>query len=342
MAIPDFSLPIVICLFLVAGAVITYAGSKLAAIADRLADRTGMGEAMTGALLLGASTSLPGITTSVTAAWNGHAEFAISNAIGGIAAQTAFLAIADFFNREANLEHQAASVPNILNGAVLMALLGGVLLAADSPNVTFAGIHPATPLLFVAYVFGLHLARKSHQHPQWKPRQTRFTVEDEPEDDDDDTSLTSMWTNFLILAAVMGVSGWVVAMTGMEIARSTGLAESLVGGLFTAVVTSMPELVTTVAAVRRGALTLAVGDIIGGNAFDVMFAVVADIAYRDGSIYHAISGQARFLVALAMVMGAILVAGLVSREKRGIANIGFESFGILTLYLAGFLIISLG
>ena len=49
-------------------------------VADRLADKTGLGEAVVGALFLGGSTSLPGIVTSVTTAAGGHAELAISNA----------------------------------------------------------------------------------------------------------------------------------------------------------------------------------------------------------------------------------------------------------------------
>ncbi|MFW5739202.1 MAG: hypothetical protein ACOC1F_02430 [Myxococcota bacterium] len=51
-------------------------------------------------------------------------------------------------------------------------------------------------------------------------------------------------------------------------------------------------------AVRRGALTLAVGGIIGGNSFDVLFVAFADVAYRDGSIYHAITDRRVFLLSL--------------------------------------------
>jgi cation:H+ antiporter len=43
------------------------------------------------------------------------------------------------------------------------------------------------------------------------------------------------------------------------------------------------ELVTTIAAVRRGALQLAVGGIIGGNTFDTLFLTAADVSYREGS-----------------------------------------------------------
>ena len=95
---------------------------------------------------------------------------------------------------------------------------------------------------------------------------------------------------------------------------------------------------TAVAAVRRGALTLAVSDIIGGNAFDTLFCGAADLAYRDGSIYHAVQGtlgrQEQFLIAVTILMTATLVLGLVRREKSGIGNIGFESIALLGIYAA--------
>ncbi|GMU20675.1 MAG: cation transporter [Phycisphaerae bacterium] len=323
-----------------ASVVILFSGVKLTSLADRLADRTGLGEAATGAILLGASTSLPGIVTSITAAWHGHAELAVSNGIGGIAAQTTFLGIADITNREANLEHQAVSVPNMIYATLLIMLLGGVLLASNSPDFTIWGVHPITPLLAVAYLFGLRLARIGQKQPQWEPRQTEFTRPDVPDEEAAHReSLTRMWVKFGMLALILGVSGWVVARTGENITARTGLSQSVVGGLFTAISTSTPELVTSVAAVRRGALTLAVGGVIGGNAFDVMFVVAADIAFREGSIYHAISPREHFLTTLAIVMSAVLVMGLLSREKRGIANIGYESFLILTLYAAGWIVL---
>ncbi len=110
--------------FLVCAVVIALAETKLARRADLIADRTGLGEAVIGAVLLGGSTSLPGITTSVATAWQGHPSLSISNAIGGIAVQTAFLAIADITYRRANLEHAAASAAKLTQGALLVSLLG--------------------------------------------------------------------------------------------------------------------------------------------------------------------------------------------------------------------------
>ena len=61
----------------------------------------------------------------LSAAWKGHAGLAVSNAFGGIATQTACLAIADIVYRRANLEHAAASVDNLVVCAFVHHLLGG-------------------------------------------------------------------------------------------------------------------------------------------------------------------------------------------------------------------------
>ena len=84
-----------ISIFIVAALLIGIFGVLMTHVARKLAAETGMGEAVMGALFIGASTSLSGITASVTAASYGHAELAVSNALGGIAAQTMFLAVAD-------------------------------------------------------------------------------------------------------------------------------------------------------------------------------------------------------------------------------------------------------
>ena len=109
----DFSgLPLVglAAIFLGCALAIAVAGTRLAGVADTLADRTGMGEIIAGAVFVGGSTSLPGIITSMTTAAEDHPGLAIGNAVGGLTAQTAFLAIADLAYRRANLEHAAASV----------------------------------------------------------------------------------------------------------------------------------------------------------------------------------------------------------------------------------------
>ncbi|WP_324274384.1 hypothetical protein [Blastococcus brunescens] len=89
--------------------VMVVVGIRLTRIADTLSERTGLGDAVGGALLLGALTSLPGNVTVLTGALEGDPGFALANPIGGIALQTVWLAIADLVYRRANLEHAAAS-----------------------------------------------------------------------------------------------------------------------------------------------------------------------------------------------------------------------------------------
>lgn len=334
---PEFanlSLGLNLLFFAVAALTIGVAGVAMTKQADIIADRTGFGEALVGGVLLGASTSLSGTVTSVSAALDGHAAFAVSNAVGGIVGQTAFLAVADVLYRRANLEHAAASITNLTQSAMLIVLLSIPMLAETLPPVTLAGIHPATVMLVLVYAWGVRLASTIRRGPMWRPKQTDETRNDLPDGDAMRRApgTPGLLLRFTLLSLGVGFAGWIIAETGLQISAQTDLSESLVGALMTATATSLPELVTTVAAVRRGALQLAVGGIIGGNTYDVLFLALSDVAYRDGSIYHAIDARTQFWIVLAILMTAILLLGLLRRERHGIANIGFESAAIIVLY----------
>lgn len=333
------SLPSAVGVFLLAACVIGVAGTRLSGLCDRIADRTGLGEAFVGAVVLGAVTSLPGITASTTAAIAGLPTLALSNAIGGIAIQTVFLAVADIAYRRANLEHAAASVPNMIQASLLIVLLGLILVGMSAPAVAIAGVHPLSPILLIVYGFGLRMVYQSRERPMWWPRMTQSTRVDEPDEPRGGRPLGWLWLEFVVTASLVVLAGIVVTRSGEAIADAAGISHTLVGGFFIAVATSLPELITSIAAVRRGALTLAVGGVVGGNAFDTLFAAVADIAYRPGSLYHAATGREEFLVALTIVMTAVLLMGLLRRERVGIARIGFESFTVLLLYLLGVAVI---
>jgi cation:H+ antiporter len=330
----DLSLAII--LFIISTLVIAFAGTLLTRTADQLADITGLGEALFGAIFLGGTTSLPGIVTSVVAAYNGHPQLAVSNAIGGIAAQTLFLSIADISYRKTNLEHAAASFANLMQGVLLIGMLAFVIISMSGPNFTVFHVHPFSILMILIYILGSMLIAKAKETPMWAPRITRATVEDIPEEDNiKKLSLPKVIIKFIILAILVSAAGFAVAKTGIDIAGKTGLSETFVGVLFTAIATSIPELIVSLAAVRQGALTLSVGNIIGGNSFDVLFVAFADIAYTRGSILHAITNNQVFIVALTMLMASTLLLGLLHREKEGFGKIGWESLLIIILYFAG-------
>lgn len=342
MAFPQLPFLADVGVFVLAAAVIAFAGTRLAGAADRIADRTGLGEALTGVLFLGFITALPGIAASVTAALEGRPAIAIGNAIGGIAIQTVALAIADLGYRRANLEHAAASVTTILQTGVLIGLLTLVLLIMGGPDVAVLGFNPGTPLLFLAAAGGFVLVQRAREHPMWEPRMTRETVQDEPEPGARGEPIGALVLEVALTAVAVLAAGAAVAATTGQIASATGLNGTVAGGLFTAVATSLPEIVTSTAAVRRGALTLAVSDIVGGNFFDVLFVALADFVYVRGSLYHArgIGTREVFLTGLTILLNTIVLLGLVSRQRRGPARIGFESLLMLLVYVGGFLVLT--
>lgn len=329
--------------FLCATLVVGWFGIQMTKTARDLAHETGMGEVLMGALFIGASTSLSGITTSITAAMSGYAELAVSNSLGGIAAQTAFLAIADIAYRRANLEHAAASAENLFMTTLLMTLLSIHLMGIAVPNLSIWVIHPATLLLIAVYLLGIHLLSRTHKMPMWLPRKTHDTpIEEHKSRKRMSKDLAGLWGRFIIYSIIVASAGWLLSQLAVPLVQRTGLSYGVVGGVLTAVSTSIPELVVAVTAVRMGALNLAVGDIIGGNAFDTLFIAASDIAYDEGPIYAAISSTEVFWLANSLLMTGTLLMGLVYRQRHGPGNIGLESTALLLLYFGGIALLGMG
>lgn len=322
--------------FATCAVVIAFFGSKMAGYADVIADRTGLGKALIGSVLLGAGTSIAGIVTSTSTAASGAADLSVSNAMGGIVAQTMFLALADIFYKRVNLEHAGVSAVNLGQATVLIVLVALPVMAWAAPPFTLFGVNLLSPVLIAVYLIGLHNAHRIHQEPMWLPRRTKDTQEDvADEESGTGHSLGMLLAMFAGLVVVVGLAGFGVGETGLALSERLGLSGSLVGSLGTATVTSLPELVTTIAAVRRGAPQLAIGGIVGGNMFDSLFVAASDFAYRDGSIYHAISDATVFWMGLVIVMTAVLLLGLLRREREGPGKIGWESVVLIGLWLLG-------
>ncbi|MFP4132192.1 MAG: sodium:calcium antiporter [Thiohalospira sp.] len=322
-------------IFALAAAVIAGSGVLLSRLADLLADRTGWGEALMGGLLLAGVTSLPDFTATLTAAVDGYAELAMSNIMGSLAVNIVFLAVGDMVYRKANLEHAAASSPNLIQSAMLIALLTIPLIAMVTPEYALLGVHPATPLLLVAYLLGYRMVQSSQERPMWLPRRTAQTVEDRPNPTRHSRhSLFRLWLAFIALALIISTAGWALMSAAETIVERSGLSQTAMGALFTGVFTSLPELVTTIAAIRYGALTLAVSNIVGTNTFNLLVIAAADVAYREGSIYHAITSQQLLWGLVTILMTATLLLGLLRRERFGIGRIGLESSLTVVIYLA--------
>lgn len=329
--IGDMPLGAVVAVFGAAALAIALSGVRMSTIADRLADRTGLGEAVVGALLLGMSTSLSGTVTSIAAAAHGQASLAFANGVGGIAAQTVFLVVADMTYRRVNIEHAGADVRHMVQASLLILMLALPLGAVLLPEYDAWGVHPVSILLFGVYWLGAQMTLKVSRQKTWQPEHTSDTRQDAPGEDSDRMSKRRMIAEFAGLAAVLALAGYAIAESGAALSERIGISQTVVGALLTATATSLPELVTTLAAVRRGALQLAIAGIVGGNSFDVLFLSLSDIFYRDGSIYHAVGDRDLLLLVVAIIMTTILMIGLVLRDRRAI---GSEGIAILVVYAA--------
>jgi cation:H+ antiporter len=329
----EWTWPVSLVVLPIAAAIILFCGVKLTRIAEIFANITGLGQAFVGAIFIGGVTSLSGLITTLTFAYQGYASLAVSNALGGIAAQTIFLAVADLTYRKANLEHAAASESNLVQCVLLILLLVIPLIGMTTPDVTFGWFSPFSIILFFVYLFGVRTVFRSYSFPMWQPRPSDQTLtEKSSHKDSNHEQIPLLVFKLLSYGILISIAGWAVGQSGIALAKHLNIEESLVGGVITAIVTSLPELVIAIIAVRQGALNLAVGNIIGGNCFDILFIAFADLVYLDGSIYSAVKANDIFWIGLNILLVSILLLGLLRREKYGIANIGFESFLIIIIY----------
>ncbi|WP_327034927.1 cation transporter [Micromonospora ureilytica] len=303
-------LPLSAAVFVLAGA-ITVAGSvRLAGVGDALADRTGWGEALFGVVFFGIVTGLSGIIMTIVAAGSGQA---------------------------------AASLSNLLSGCLLIALLALALVATYIPETSIAGVNPMSAVLVAAYVGGLVLIRRAGAQPMWQAIATAETCPDVPHNDNplNQRSPGWLWTNFAVVGLLVAAGGWLVALAAESVVETTGLTAGFVGAVLMGAVNALPETVTAIAAVRRGAVTLAVAAVLGGNILDVLTLVAGDIAYRRGSIYHAAGEQELLATTTSLFMTATLLGGLLIRQTCGWGRLGFEGVLLLASYAAMTVILAL-
>jgi len=138
-----------------------------------------------------------------------------------------------------------------------------------------------------------------------------------------------------VLAALLVVAtGTVLPFVGNELAVVMGWQKTFVGTLFVAFATSVPEVVVTVAAVRLGALDLAIGNLFGSNLFDILIVAVDDAFFLPGPILAHVSPLHVISCLSAMMMTGVTVVGLLYRPKTQLFRaVGWSSLLLFSLYL---------
>ena len=318
--------------FLLCLVIILFAGTRLARYGDIIAEKTGLGGIWVGLVLLAAITSVPEIATGVSsAALVGSADLAVGTLFGSNLFNLAILALLDAFHPYTPILSLVSSRHRLLTGGVIViiAIAGASVLAGEALSgisLGWVGVPSIAILLFYLLVVR-RMSRPERNEPPPPAASSQYQK----------VSIRAVWIKFaLAAAAVIGAGIW-VSFLGDEIAQVTGWSTSFVGSLFLAISTSMPELVVTFAALRLGAIDMAVADILGSNMFNMAIIFPVDLFYTREAVLSAASSVHVITAAAGVAMSLLVIMGLYFRQKRKTFII-FSWYGIalMVLYLAGF------
>lgn len=329
-------------IFVATAVLVWRSGVRLASCADLIAGRTGIGRVFAGIVLLGIATSLPEVATTLSAAFSGAARLAGSNLLGGVAMQIALLPIVDVFaDRNKPLTVFTPNSALLLSGIFLIMAIAMTSLAILMPVAVVGGASLWSWGLAALYVLSLIAVRRCERSPGWEPTGQVLAPPREAEEyrqelDRRHAGLGAWQLGARFAAGASGVilGGYFVARSGEVLAAQTGIGESVVGALLIAVVTSLPELSTTISAARMGAYALAVGNILGTNTLELALFLPADLVYS-GSVFSPLGEKELFLAQLGMVVTAVYLWGVIERRNRTIGPLGTDSLIVLLVYVAG-------
>lgn len=328
-----------------AAAVATWiAGTALSKTTDVLDRRFGLGEALGGVVLLAVAGSLPEMAITVSAAAKGHLGLAAGNLIGGVAVQTLVLVICDAVaSREQSLTYLVGSLVPVIEGLLVVFVVGGVLMGALLPESTRIGpVSPASLGIVIAWFAGIYAINAARKAPRWKvetpgsrPGRPHRRV---PHPEEKPTPMTESTpralTVFVVGCVVTLVAGVVLEVVGSHLADRAGINGVIFGATVLSVATALPEISSGIAAVRLGDNELAVADIFGGNAFQVTLFLLADlIAWKP--VLPTAGRQNSWLAVLGIALTVIYAFGVIVRREECVARLGRDSILAVVVFGLG-------
>jgi cation:H+ antiporter len=314
--------------FVFCSALIGLAGVRLIRYGDAIASRTGMTRSWIGIFLVASVTSLPELVTGLSSVTVAQApDMAVGDVLGSCVFNLAILAAMDIGFRKAPL-YSMADHGHLISagfGVILLATTALILLLAQQHMLpTLAHISLGSPLILGLYVLAMRAIYLSQRRRSDQIEEAGAST----------PSLRAALTGYSLASMVVVACGVWLPMIGVELARVMGWSNSLVGTMFVALATSVPELATTLAALRIGAIDLAIGNLLGSNLFDVLILAVDDMAYIPGALYADISPLHASTALIACIMSGAVVIGLAYRPTRRVRHIGsWASLALVLLYL---------
>ena len=283
------------------------------------------------------ATSLPEITSSSGAAWINAPDLAIGNVFGSIMFNLTIIAIADFAHGPGPLLREVSA------GQILTAILGiflcaiAVLSMLLKPSFLLVGVGIDSLILIILYFLGIVVIFKYSK--KTKPDDVLGV----PEKNYTAYSLPLTNIKFLIAAIIIIFTAMKLAQVSNSLADLTGWGTTFMGTVMLAIITSLPELVTALAAIRIKAYDLAVGIVLGANILDMTIPFFSDIFYDGPPILSVVSPQHIISALMAIILTSIVIGSVVYKPKRTVFSLEIAAWLIFLVYFLGiFLIFKVG
>lgn len=306
---------------------------KLANYVDLIDKKTDLSGAFIGGVILAAVTSLPELFTSISAVlFVKQPDLVMGNILGSnlfnmcIFGGAALVAAKSMCKSTIGSSHFKTTVITFIMFAIML------LPVVFKKDYTVVGISVYSIILLVLYACSI-----------------KFMAGDSAEsegEDNSDLTLKQIIIRFIIMAVLLVVASIFITIAADHLSEEFNLGKTVGGALFLGVATSLPELTSSIALIRKGNFNACVGNVMGSGVFNFCIISVADILYRGGSVYISEDKSSSYLnifgLAATAVVGAILIMKQRKKDSENAALKLFYRLGglcILGCY-AAFLVLS--
>jgi len=307
---------------------VVLAAVQLAKYGDVIALRTRLGGLFIGTILLATATSLPELLTAINSIREGAPSLSAGDFFGSSMFNMLMLAILDLLHQQKRLLRQVA-MQHALTAGLAITLMGIAIFAVLADiDLRIGWVGVDSLLLIALYLYGMGLINRNGRHLGGEPPEEEELPAETP-------TLRTALIGFGLATVVLMIVTPILVRSSLGIAESTGLGVGFVGAALVAVITSLPEAVTTIAAARIGAYNLAIGNLFGSNAFNMFALGIADFFYLDGRFLGVINPALMLAAMMGLLLTSIALIGNLAREERRLFFIEIDALLILIGYIVG-------
>ena len=325
-------LAIALILFIGTSVIVVASARYLVTSGNVIAIKTGWGHVWVGTLLLAGATSLPELVATSTAAFLNNPGLAAGNVFGSNMLNMTIMALAlGFLGGKLVFQQVLPQQRAVALFATVLTILA-VLLATVRLDVKWWLISPASLIIIAFYVLGSwRLFKQSSNAAHHEEKTTHRSIQ-------------WAWTVFGLSSAAIFVATFLLTRSAADIAEITGVGESFIGVLALAFVTSLPEVSTSVAALRQNTPDLAISNLFGSNAFNIIVLAIADLFFTGGSLFGNMQTGAVVAGLFAILLMALSIWQLFFKRPVKIFSFVEPSIFLMTsIYAAGlFLVFYMG